>query len=68
MERREKKPKPGDECDECFGSGHICARCGFPVNACIEGRLCDDLDTEEMFPCAECGATGVVQVKEVARA
>lgn len=56
---RWNRPKPGSECEGCFGCGHLCERCGYPVNACIEGKDCNDLDTESIEVCKECGGTGV---------
>lgn len=45
-----------EECDNCWGCGHVCLVCLFPINAC----LCR-LDTEEMQPCEDCGATGYLE-------
>ena len=44
-----------EECFDCFGCGHLCTLCEFPVNACD----CD-LDLEGIIPCSKCGATGVL--------
>jgi hypothetical protein len=65
-EKRQPKPRPGSECQECFGCGQLCTRCTLPINACIEARHCNDLDTEEMTECIECRGTGVVLEKETA--
>lgn len=43
-------------CENCFGCGHICTRCKYPVNGCF----CDGLDTEEMRLCNKCKGTGVI--------
>lgn len=55
-----------EECPNCFGCGFICGACLFPINACIENPKpeCRDLDTEQMVPCEDCGATGVLQPEE----
>jgi hypothetical protein len=48
---------PPTECEACFGCGHLCTRCEYPVNACLcEYRF--GLDTEEMEQCKACGGTG----------
>jgi hypothetical protein len=55
---RPRRIKPGDECEGCFGCGHVCTACGFPVNACIDLEDCLELDTEKIETCPQCAGTG----------
>jgi hypothetical protein len=53
-------PRPYEtECPECFGCGFVCGRCQNPVSFCSDLGRCD-LDTEEMLPCGDCDATGIL--------
>jgi hypothetical protein len=57
---RRKRREVAQECPNCFGCGHICTACDNPINGCFCDDL-DNLDTECITQCEDCGATGVLQ-------
>jgi hypothetical protein len=62
MYPRRKPRELEEECPNCFGCGHICDVCEFPINACrcVEAKF-GGLDCEAMRVCEDCKGVGRLQ-------